>query len=135
MSEVTVNGKPWMASDELDGIKLGTAEEERARAKAWMDGAAQHLRNEEFWRREAERLYRICKAAERRFHDPEHTSQVIDVGESLSDALTLMRSRVDGEMADPDGQDREWVKPDPDRVARVAEFLKPEPMVHVGSGG
>jgi hypothetical protein len=40
----------WKASDELDGIKLGTAEEERERAKLWMDTAAQHLRNEDYWR-------------------------------------------------------------------------------------
>jgi hypothetical protein len=120
----TVNGKPWTPGDELDGIALGTAEEERKRAKAWMDTAAQGLRDAEFWMKEAARLYRICKAAERRFHDPAHTSQVIDVGEALSDALTLMRSRVDGKMSDPDGQEREWVKPDPARVARVAAFLE-----------
>jgi hypothetical protein len=40
----------WKFSDELDGLKLGTAEEERHRAKLWMDTAAQHGRNEEYWR-------------------------------------------------------------------------------------
>lgn len=37
-------------SDQLDVQPLGTAEEERKLAKAWMDTAAQHLRNEEYWR-------------------------------------------------------------------------------------
>jgi len=40
----------WKCSDELDGLKLGTAEEERQRAKLWMDTAAQHGRNEDYWR-------------------------------------------------------------------------------------
>ena len=38
----------------LDKLVLGTAEEERERAKAWMSTAAQHCRNEEYWRRRAE---------------------------------------------------------------------------------
>jgi len=40
----------WQPSDDLDGVKLGTAEEERRRAKGWMDTAAQHSRNEAYWR-------------------------------------------------------------------------------------
>jgi hypothetical protein len=43
----------WTASDELDGVTLGTAEQERERAKAWMDTAARHARNEEYWRERA----------------------------------------------------------------------------------
>jgi len=44
----------WQPSDELDGIPIGSAEQERRRAKAWMDTAAQHLRNEHYWRKRAE---------------------------------------------------------------------------------
>jgi len=40
----------WQPSDDLDRITLGTAEEERRRAKNWMDTAAQHSRNEAYWR-------------------------------------------------------------------------------------
>lgn len=38
------------ASDMLDAVPLGTAEQERQQAKAWVDTAAQHCRNEEYWR-------------------------------------------------------------------------------------
>jgi len=44
----------WRPSDELDGLPLGTAEEERQRAKAWMDTAAQNQRNADYWRRQYE---------------------------------------------------------------------------------
>jgi len=40
-------------SAELDAIPLGTAEEERQRAKAWLDTAAFHYSNEEYWRGQA----------------------------------------------------------------------------------
>jgi len=46
---------------QLDAAPLGTAEEERARAKAWMDTAAQHLRNEEHWRERAEKSERVLE--------------------------------------------------------------------------
>jgi len=40
----------WQPSDDLDRVTLATAEEERRRAKSWMDTAAQHARNETYWR-------------------------------------------------------------------------------------
>lgn len=43
----------WRASAELDAVPLGSAEEERLRARGWMDTAAQHCRNEEYWRNRA----------------------------------------------------------------------------------
>lgn len=43
----------YKASDELNNIPLGTAEEERQRAKGWCDTAAQHCRNEDYWRTRA----------------------------------------------------------------------------------
>jgi hypothetical protein len=42
-------------SDELKKIRLGTAPEERKRACAWMNTAAQHDRNEDYWRERAQR--------------------------------------------------------------------------------
>ena len=45
-------------SGALDDLALGTAEEERERAKAWMSTAAQHCRNEEYWRKRAEAVER-----------------------------------------------------------------------------
>ena len=50
--------REWQASDELDGYTLGTAEEERLRAKAWMDTAAQNERNTDYYRNARDRLYR-----------------------------------------------------------------------------
>lgn len=44
----------YRPSSELDSVPLGSAEEERKRAAAWMDTAAQHLGNEEYWRGRAE---------------------------------------------------------------------------------
>jgi hypothetical protein len=61
MANIDVSAN-WKASDELDGIRLGTAEEERERAKLWMDTAAQHLRNEEYWRNR-------CRKAEEVIHE------------------------------------------------------------------
>jgi len=46
--------KGWQPSDELDRIPIESPEQERRRAKAWMDTAAQHLRNEEYWRGRAQ---------------------------------------------------------------------------------
>jgi hypothetical protein len=43
--------KEWVASDELNNAPLLTAEEERLRAKVWMDTAAFHCRNEEYYRK------------------------------------------------------------------------------------
>jgi broad specificity polyphosphatase/5'/3'-nucleotidase SurE len=43
------------ASDELDGLALGTVQEERERAKNWMDTAAQHCKNEFYWKARAEK--------------------------------------------------------------------------------
>jgi UDP-2-acetamido-3-amino-2,3-dideoxy-glucuronate N-acetyltransferase len=37
-------------STALDALPIGTAEEERSRAKAWMDDAARHLRNSDYWK-------------------------------------------------------------------------------------
>lgn len=37
-------------ADFLDDVPLGTAEEERERAKLWIRTAAQHHLNEEYWR-------------------------------------------------------------------------------------
>lgn len=37
-------------SDELDATPLGTAQEERLRAKLWMEDAARYARNEAYWR-------------------------------------------------------------------------------------
>jgi hypothetical protein len=48
----------WRASDVLDGAPLGSAEEERLRAKAWMDTAAQNERNTDYYRNARDRLYR-----------------------------------------------------------------------------
>ncbi len=50
--------KEWQASDELDGYPLGTAEEERRRAKAWMDTAAQAYRDIDYFQNARDRLYR-----------------------------------------------------------------------------
>ena len=65
----------WTASDELDGIKLGTAEEERHRAKLWMDTAAQHARNEEYWRKRSHKaehlIHSTLKAASEAGYDIE----------------------------------------------------------------
>jgi hypothetical protein len=55
-------------SDCLDSVPLGTAEEERLRAKWWADLAEAHARNERYWRdrshmkmpvKTAERIRRI----------------------------------------------------------------------------
>lgn len=43
----------YKSSDELKNLPLATAEEERRRAMAWMDAAAFHLANEEYWRQRA----------------------------------------------------------------------------------
>jgi len=67
----------WKASDELDGIKLGTAEEERQRAKLWMDTAAQHGRNEDYWRNR-------CRKAEEVIH--EFVKQAAKAGYTISSA-------------------------------------------------
>jgi hypothetical protein len=40
----------WKWSDELDGYTLGTAEEERKRAKGWMDTAGQEAKNTDYYR-------------------------------------------------------------------------------------
>lgn len=45
--------KDYDVGCQLDGIGIGTAQEERERAKNWMRTAAQHLRNEEYWRERA----------------------------------------------------------------------------------
>lgn len=45
----------WIPSDELDAIPLGTPEHERRRTKAWMDTAALHARNEDYWRERAQK--------------------------------------------------------------------------------
>lgn len=37
-------------ADELDAIPLGTAQEERQRAKLWMEDAGRYARNEAYWR-------------------------------------------------------------------------------------
>ena len=37
-------------ADELDAIPLGTAEEERQRAKLWLEDAGRYARNEAYWR-------------------------------------------------------------------------------------
>lgn len=61
MSELTSEAAlcdQYKASEQLDGLVMGTAEEERQRAKAWMDTAAQHCRNEEYWRERAKRVER-----------------------------------------------------------------------------
>lgn len=57
-------------ASELDNAPLLTAEEERERAKNWMRTAAQHLRNEEYWRQRA-------RAAEKppTIYDPRRKSQ------------------------------------------------------------
>lgn len=53
-------------SEELKKIRLGTAAEERKRACAWMDTAAQHNRNEEYWRERALSAERRIEEAQRR---------------------------------------------------------------------
>lgn len=56
----------WKPSDDLDKDfplgPLSTAQEERTRAKAWMDTAAQHLHNEEYWRERTHRAERALLA-------------------------------------------------------------------------
>lgn len=42
-------------STALDALPLGTAEEERFRAKAWMDDAARYCRNSDYWERQYRR--------------------------------------------------------------------------------
>jgi len=51
-SEIIENPE-WDPSDELDDVFLENAETERRRAKAWMSTAAQHARNESYWRERA----------------------------------------------------------------------------------
>lgn len=57
----------WKPSDELDSIPLGTPEEERSRAKQWMDQAAANQRDVDYWRDKraypAEECVRLQKAA------------------------------------------------------------------------
>jgi hypothetical protein len=113
------DSRPWQSSDELDGIAVGTPEEERKRAKDWMDVAAQHLRNEEFWRGEAQRLYRLCKLAHRELATVLMKGCVFD----FTDVITILSSRVDGKMAQPEGLHEELVKTDPGRAAKVNALL------------
>ena len=49
------------ASDVLDMIPLGTAEEERRRSKVWFDEAARYSRNEEYWRERAANAEKALK--------------------------------------------------------------------------
>lgn len=44
-----MSGKEWEAADELDAIRLGSAQEERQMAKNWMNTAAQYSRNSDYW--------------------------------------------------------------------------------------
>ena len=57
----------WKPSDELDAIPLCTPEEERARAKQWMDQAAANQRDADYWRDKraypAEECVRLQRAA------------------------------------------------------------------------
>jgi hypothetical protein len=53
--------RTWFPSDELDGLPLGTAEEERWRAKQWMDSAAQHARGEAYLKKERDELLRFVQ--------------------------------------------------------------------------
>jgi predicted HAD superfamily Cof-like phosphohydrolase len=45
--------RDYDVGEQLDGVTLNTAIEERERAKSWMRTAAYHLRNEEYWRERA----------------------------------------------------------------------------------
>lgn len=56
MTKIT---KSYKASDELDGLSLGTAKEERKKAKAWMDDAARYSENSNFWRGRASALWMV----------------------------------------------------------------------------
>ena len=122
--------KKWQPSDELDGVAIGTADEERKRAKAWMDSSAQFLGDAHFWQGEAQRLYRLMKKAHaigdgllRTYGinlympgaSPEFKSQIDKI-------VMLAASRVDGKMADPDGQEKEFVERDPIR-SKVVEAM------------
>lgn len=48
-----MSGRSWVPSDELDAIPVGSAAFEREHAKRWMNTAAQHHRNESYWRHRA----------------------------------------------------------------------------------
>ncbi len=94
----------WQPSDDLDSVKLGSAEEERRRAKGWMDTAAQHSRNEAYWRvralkaegaplsAEDETLLEVMNKMPANTHEGDQT---IDVGmrEAL-DATRLAQGKV-----------------------------------------
>jgi hypothetical protein len=124
--------RKWQPSDELDGVALGTAEEERTRAKAWMESSAQFLRDAQFWQGEAQRLYRTMKKANAigdgllstygvTLYTP-GASPWLRAG--IDKIVALAKSRVDGKMADPDGQEKEFVLPDPIRARVVQDILE-----------
>ena len=46
----------WTTSDELNGIPLGTAQEERRRAELWMNTAADYARSAEYYKIERDKL-------------------------------------------------------------------------------
>lgn len=52
----------YKPSSELDNVPLASAEEERVRAAAWMDTAAFHLSNEEYWKNRAEQAEAMLNA-------------------------------------------------------------------------
>lgn len=74
----------WRASEGLDAVPIGSAEEERMRARAWMDTAAQHCRNEEYWRD------RAIKAEQGPAH-PGLAEDMRSVHAKLDELLTLAR--------------------------------------------
>jgi hypothetical protein len=130
---------PYLPSDELDGLALGTAEEERRRAKGWMDSSAEFLANAEFWRGEAQRLYRLMKRVNAIAEETLRTYGISlymvgadEVRERIKEALLLIESRVDGKMADPDGPDKEVAKPDPIRAKIVEELLEKTARFYLG---
>lgn len=97
----------WQPSDDLDGVKLGSAEEERRRAKGWMDTAAQHARNEAYWRvralkaegatlsAEDETLLEVMNKLTVTSSTASAGDQTVDVGvQEVLDATSLARGKV-----------------------------------------
>ena len=88
----------WKASDELDGIPIETAENERRRTKAWMETAAFHARNEEYWRGPCDQRVAdaLDAAADRADVWVRTTLEIIDDDWTDDDIIASIRAAVRG---------------------------------------
>jgi len=78
--------RTWFPSDELAGIPLGTAVEERRRAEMWMDTAAQHARGEGYFKTERDKLIRYIQIV---------ANSIVGVGADMQKVWETNRMLVD----------------------------------------